>query len=226
VSRFEECGIKVTSDGEAAYAADKRAIVLIVLSPELFKCAELVDEIAKHLDRQAPGDPRAAAGSAVGKDAHLKKALLGGAAEAHTTTADEDLLSVDDVPLEMTRDAETKLEAFEAGASVVFGVRSARPGPSAETHSASLIKTPLGFGVALDERNKIIGVSPDSQAARGGSRWATSSSRSTAPHSAAWPPPHSASSPSAPRSTLACAPLPQPSPRHPPSLRTRATRSR
>ena len=168
VSRFEECGIKVTSDGEAAYAADKRAIVLIVLSPELFKCAELVDEIAKHLDRQAPSDPRSAAGSAVGKDAHLKRALLGGAAEAHTTIAHEDLLSVDDVPLEMKRDAEARLEAFEAGASVVFGVRSARPGLSAETHSASLIKTPLGFGVALDERNKIIGVSPDSQAARGG----------------------------------------------------------
>jgi len=44
----------------------------------------------------------------------------------------------------------------------------ARPGLSAETHSASLIKTPLGFGMVLDERNKIIGVSPDSQAARGG----------------------------------------------------------
>ena len=168
VSRFEECGIKVTSDGEAAYAADKRAIVLIVLSPELFKCAELVDEIAKHLDRQAPGDPRTAAGSAVGKDAHLKKALLGGVAEAHTTIAHEDLLSVDDVPLEMKMDTEARLEVFEAGASVVLGVRSARPGLSAETHSASLIKTPLGFGMALDERNKIIGVSPDSQAARGG----------------------------------------------------------
>jgi len=167
VSRFEECGIKVTSDGEAAYAADKRAIVLIVLSPELFKCAELVDEIAKHLDRQAPSDPK---DKAAAKDAHMKKALLGGGAgEAHSTTH-EDLLSVDDVPLEMKMDADTKLEAFEVGAPVVFGMRSARPGPSAETHSTSLVKTPLGFGMVLDERNKVIGVSPDSQASRGGVR--------------------------------------------------------
>ena len=167
VSRFAERGVRVTSDGEAAYAAHKRAIVLIVLSPELFKCAELVDEIAKHLDRQAPGDPKKAAGSVAAKDAHLKKALLGGAAEPLTTTH-EDLLSVDDVPLEMKITAETELEAFEVGASVVLGVRSARPGPSAETHSASLFKTPLGFGMVLDERNKVIGVSPNSQAARGG----------------------------------------------------------
>ena len=167
VSRFEECGIKVTSDGEAAYAADKRAIVLIVLSPELFKCAELVDEIAKHLDRQAPSDPK---DKAAAKDTHMKKALLGGGAgEAHSTTH-EDLLSVDDVPLEMKMDADTKLEAFEVGAPVVFGMRSARPGPSAETHSTSLVKTPLGFGMVLDERNKVIGVSPDSQASRGGVR--------------------------------------------------------
>ena len=57
-SRFEELGVKVTSDGEAAYAADRRAIVLLVLSPELFRCAELVDEIARHLDRQAPAEAK------------------------------------------------------------------------------------------------------------------------------------------------------------------------
>ena len=164
-SRFEECGVKVTSDGEAAYAADRRAIVLLVLSPELFRCAELVDEIARQLDRQAPAEPRAA------KEAHLKQALLGGAAPSSR----EEPLGVDDVPLELHEggmetglDAESRLEACEVGASVVIGVRSARPGPSAETHTARVLKTPRGFGVALDERNKVIGVHPDSQAARGG----------------------------------------------------------
>ena len=70
--------------------------------------------------------------------------------------------------METGLDAESRLEACEVGASVVFGMRAARPGPSAETHTASVLKTPRGFGVVLDERNKVIGVHPDSQAARGG----------------------------------------------------------
>ena len=127
VRMFGECGIKVTSDGEAAYAADRRAIMLIVLSPELFKCAELVDEIAGHLDGQAEANRKAAGGSS--KDMGMNKSLLSGAAEQKSRTY-QDLLRVDEVPLEMMLDAETKLDAFEVGASVVFGLRSARPGQS------------------------------------------------------------------------------------------------
>jgi len=167
-SRFEERGVTVTSDGEAAYAADRRAIVLLVLSPELFRCAELVDEIARHLDRQAPAEAKK---EAAAREAPLKKALLGGA----SASGRKEPLGVDDVPLQLDEagvetglDAESRLEAVEVGASVVFGVRAARPGPSAETHTASVLKTPRGFGVVLDERNKVIGVNKDSQAARGG----------------------------------------------------------
>ena len=155
VNRFAERNIKVTSDGEAVYTADKRAIVLIVLTPELFKCAELVDEIASHLN----------AGAERGSS---KNALLGNSTRSHL------LGGVDEEPLHAW-EAETKLDTFGVGASIVFGVRSAKPRasvsrPAGETHTATLTKSPLGFGMALDERNKVIDIAKDSQAARGGVR--------------------------------------------------------
>ena len=49
VASFSKLGVKVTSDGDEVYEADKRAITLLVLTPEVFTCAPLVDEVARYV---------------------------------------------------------------------------------------------------------------------------------------------------------------------------------
>jgi membrane-associated protease RseP (regulator of RpoE activity) len=45
---------------------------------------------------------------------------------------------------------------------------AASAAPPKATHTARLVKTPLGFGMSLDSRSKVVGVTAGSQAARGG----------------------------------------------------------
>ena len=165
---FEEHGVKVSSDGDAVYEADRRAIVLLVLAPGIFKCAELIDEMARYVKHQR--DPHAPLAEMPSFPINMKKALIDKSKNQPSDVEEPMLSSVTEA-----KELEAQLEKFDVGAHVVFGMRSAKPQssseqrrPENETHSANLVKSPLGFGLHLDEQNKVVEIAADSQASRGG----------------------------------------------------------
>ena len=59
-SRFREVGVRVTDNAEQSYSEDGRALMLLVLCPGFFSCAELVEETAQALramNARAPALP-------------------------------------------------------------------------------------------------------------------------------------------------------------------------
>lgn len=198
VHSFGTLGIRVTSDGDEAYDADRRALTLLVLCPQLFQDGALVDEVAHYLRNQT--DPLAFEDEAAMLGSVIKapgRQLLNAARDLGFGTAMRRLEEqetfthtslIDRVPEEeplAERSSERRrqgpptaadqLKDFDVADTVVFSMRPP-PGPSSssgtttsETHWVTLVKTPLGFGISIGEdSNVVVEVEAGSQAARGG----------------------------------------------------------
>tara|TARA_B110001452_G_scaffold164551_1_gene137268 strand:- start:678 stop:4919 length:4242 start_codon:yes stop_codon:yes gene_type:complete len=186
VHSFGTLGIRVTSDGDEAYDADRRALTLLVLCPQLFQDGALVDEVAHYLRNQAdplafededgllshvirsPGKQLMHAARDLGfgtamrrleeQDTYTHTALIDkGLSEESLTERSEERRRRQGPPT-----AADQLKAFEVADTVVFSMRpplgpGSSSGPtSSETHWVTLKKTPLGFGLSIGEESNVV----------------------------------------------------------------------